>query len=461
MTFRTETSLSGKLLRRLLPAMLLMVVVSAIIAYLIAHQAATRAYDRSLIDSARAIANQVNYQDGNLTLRLPPVAEQMLLTDEFDTEYFQVVDANGKSIAGHRDLPRPEQLSPINPLAYDAMHNGQPVRVVALRAEKIGSPFMVIAAETIIKRQRMVSEILLAMLVPEMLLIMACAILVHLGIQNGLSGIGEIREQLARRSHADLRPLTLSDVPLELQPLLAETNRLLQRLEISTRAQHHLVANASHQLRTPIAALQGEAELALRSADPRGGLERVVASTRRVAHLAHQLLTLSRLDPGHLPQPRRVDLHLLLREAASRWMPMAISRNSDLGFELAPATVIGEAVWIEELATNLVDNALRYTPLGSIVTVRCGMRLGAAWLEVEDNGPGIPATEREHVFERFYRLQDSDAEGSGLGLSIVREAARTHGANVVIGDGANACGTLVRVKFPPPQPALASSSPSS
>jgi two-component system sensor histidine kinase TctE len=286
------------------------------------------------------------------------------------------------------------------------------------------------------------------MLIPELLLVAATVLLATYGIRRGLAGIGVVRDELAQRSQADLSPLPLAQVPEELRPLLEETNELLERLALSLEAHRHLVADASHQLRTPIAALQAEAEAALRSPNPKEALERIVAATRRLAHLAHQLLMLNRFEPGKVPALQEIDLAALLGAAAERWMPLANRKGIDLGFELAAAPVAGVPLWIEELANNLVDNALRHTSAQGVVTVRCGSDPAAGWMEVEDSGPGIPVEERERVFDRFYRLQENDGEGCGLGLAIVREVARVHGAAVTIDSGPIHGGARVTVRFP-------------
>ena len=177
-------------------------------------------------------------------------------------------------------------------------------------------------------------------------------------------------------------------------------------------------------------------------------LKKIVAGTRRITHLAHQLLTLSRLEPEQMLSPKIIDLAELTRDAADRWMPLAMQRNIDLGFELSPAKVMGDPVWLEELANNLIDNALRYTPSGGVVTVRSNSTASQITWEVEDSGPGIPTEEHERIFERFYRLDATGVDGCGLGLAIVREIVHNHNASIAIGKGANLGGALLRVTFP-------------
>ena len=443
-----QPSLAVRLLRRLLPLMAIIVLTGSGVAYFVAERVATVAYDRALLDAALAIASLVEVKDENLHLRLPVVAEKILQTDTYDEEFYEVIDANGKSLSGNVGLPRPSQPFEHGRLYYDGWFNGKAVRVAALSNELQGSSFIVLSAETKLKRDRLVSEILLAMLIPEVLLIIAATFMIRRSVRHGLASIQPLREELVRRSHSDLSQLPLNDIPEEIYPIFSEVNDLLARLSTSLEAKRHFVADASHQLRTPIAALQAEAEMALRSVDPHESLKRIVAGTQRITHLAHQLLTFSRLESQHIPAQTIIDLAELTRDAAERWMPLARQRNIDLGFELNTAWVTGDPVWLEELANNLIDNALRYTPCGGVVTVRCGSSGNQTSWEVEDSGPGIPAAEREPIFQRFYRLDTTGVDGCGLGLAIVREIAHNHNASIEIADGENLGGALLRVIFP-------------
>jgi two-component system sensor histidine kinase TctE len=443
-----KISLARKLLQGLLPLMLVILVSGGGVAYFVAHKAATVAYDRALMDSALAIAAHIEIVEGRLHLQLPQVAKEILLTDSYDQIFYEVVDANGETIAGDIGLPRPAQPFENENPYYDGRFHGKPVRVAALFHEYHSMPFTVLSAETKLKRDRLVSEILLAMVIPEVLLITAAIFMIRRSVRHGLASIHPLREELVRRTHTDLSRLSLTDIPEEIYPIFAEVNELLVRLSTALDAKRHFVADASHQLRTPIAALQAEAEMALRSADPSENLKKIVAGTRRITHLAHQLLTLSRLEPEQMLSPKIIDLAELTRDAADRWMPLAMQRNIDLGFELSSAKVMGDPVWLEELANNLIDNALRYIPSGGVVTVRCNSTASQITWEVEDSGPGIPTEEHERIFERFYRLDATGVDGCGLGLAIVREIAHNHNASIAIGKGANLGGALLRVTFP-------------
>ena len=442
-----QPSLARQLLRQLLPLMAAILITGSGVVYFVAHRAATVAYDRSLMDVSLALAEQVEIKDRHLHLQLPAIAEKVLLVDGYDKLFYEVLDSDGKPVAGNSELPRSTRPFEDGKLYYDGKIDGNAVRIAALLNERNGTSFIVLSAETKLKRDWLVGEIVLAMLVPEGLLIIVAVFLILRSVRRGLVSIQPLREELVRRTHTDLSQLPLKDIPEEIYPIFTEVNELLARLSHSLDANRRFIADASHQLRTPIAALQAEAEMALRSPDPSESLKKIVAGTHRITHLAHQLLTLSRLEPQQNHTLKIVDLAELTRAAAERWMPLALARNIDLGFELSPAKVMGEALWLEELANNLIDNAIRYTPCGGVITVRCGSTADQTSWEVEDSGAGIPAEEHERVFERFYRLDTTGVDGCGLGLAIVREIAHNHNASITIEKGPNLGGALIRVTF--------------
>ena len=443
-----SNSLSRLLLQKLLPSIGVVLLLGGALGYWVALRSATLAYDRSLLDANLAIAGQISVKDGHLDLHLPEAAQRVLVADNFDTIYYEIIDAEGHSLGGNATLPHSKLLADDVPQFFDGLYNGSPIRLAEMQFSAEGERFLVISAETMVKRDKLVNEILMAMMLPGLILAVACIVVVYRGISKGLAGIPRLRDELSRRSHADLSPLPLDEIPAELAPLFAEANDLLLRLAESIEKQRNFIADASHQLRTPIATLLAEAEQALRAENPRAELKNIVASTQRLSHVAHQLLTLSRFEPGQLSMSVVTDLASLATKSAERWVKLARPRNTDIGFELSPAPVLGDGFWLEELADNLVDNAIRYAPPGGIVTVRCGSYRSSAWLEVEDNGPGIPLQERSKVFERFYRLRATDSEGCGLGLAIVKEIAVAHNAVVLIETGSQHGGALVRISFP-------------
>jgi two-component system sensor histidine kinase TctE len=288
------------------------------------------------------------------------------------------------------------------------------------------------------------------MLLPELLLVLVSISVVWFGIRASLRPLAELRQELAGRSQADLSPVRV-DVPEEIQPVVTEVNGLLQRLEHSLGSQRNFVSDAAHQLRTPIAALQAQVEAAIieSAPDTRQKLEGILAAAHRLSHLVAQMLSLARAEPSLAQTQPEVSLEEVARQAAETWLPLAISKQIDLGFELSPAFVRGNSLLLEELLGNLLDNALRYTPTGGTVTVSCGQNAAGIWLGVEDSGKGIALAEREKVFARFHQPPGSLSDGNGLGLAIVREIARQHGGTAMATQSERLGGALVLVTLPP------------
>jgi two-component system sensor histidine kinase TctE len=228
-------------------------------------------------------------------------------------------------------------------------------------------------------------------------------------------------------------------------------NGLLEEVAQAAQNQQRFLANAAHQLRTPLAGLQAHTELALSQPMPdkaRAQIEQVHRATVRTARLANQLLALARAEQGGHANGAPVNLNGLIEGEADNWLRQAMAREVDLGFELEPASVKGDAFLLREALANLVHNAIEYAPSGAHVTVRAGKRNGGAFVEVEDDGPGIPQPERERVLERFYRVPGTPGTGSGLGLAIVRDIATGHGAGVELADGTGGRGLRVALTFP-------------
>jgi two-component system sensor histidine kinase TctE len=283
-------------------------------------------------------------------------------------------------------------------------------------------------------------------------------VLVWVGIQLGLRPIRRLRDEIAERSPQDLRPVVESSVPREIAPLAATINRLFLMLRTSVQSQQQFIANTAHQLRTPLTGMQAQLDLLLNepaAAPIRNRLATLQESVRQLAHSANQLLTLARADPAVniASKSQAVDLQAIVSEVVAKFFDRALQLNIDLGVELAPAQILADPALIDDLLSNLVDNALKYTPAGGRVTVSAGVEGGRPVLTVEDNGPGIPAPERQRVRQRFYRVANSPGHGSGLGLAIVEEIAQLYGASVGIGSGAHNLGTNVTVQFPEISPA--------
>jgi two-component system sensor histidine kinase TctE len=472
-TSRAPATLRRQLLLLLLLPLAMVWVFSAIAVYWFADSFAQLAYDRALFDTTLDISGQVRVNDGAVQVDLPRAALNMIENDEFDRVYYAVSGPRGEFVAGHRGLPLPPEDAAIGvsmgkPILYDADFSGAHVRVAALYAIPQGAtdktPVLVQVAETLNKRHTLSREILAGTLALELLLIGLAALVVWRGVKGGLRPLDALSAEIRNRSHRDLSPLPEAHAPGEVRPLIHAMNDLLGRLSGALSAQSRFIADAAHQLRTPLAGIRTQTELALRELEQtepgstgpdhvRRTLTQLNGATERTTHLVNQLLSLARAEPDALHSRRmaRLDLATLAREIAAAWVPRAVTRDIDLGFEAVEAGAVpvdGDALMLGELLTNLLDNAVRYTPRGGRVTVRLATEDGAAVLSVEDDGPGIPEAERERVFERFHRVLGSGADGAGLGLAIVREIAEAHGARVSLSPGAHGTGTRIRVAFP-------------
>jgi two-component system sensor histidine kinase TctE len=447
-----QSSLRRHLTYWLLGPLLLLVAAGSFVSYRIALSAANKAYDSALLDPALAIASHLKRSGTRLELDLPSIAIEALRIDTEDRVYYQVLGPGGELIAGTPRLPAPpELLHPGEHIYYDATLEGERVRIAARAVQVETGTAIVQVAETLIKRDKLVLELLVASTVPQVLIAFAAVALLWLGIGLGLRPLDRLRGEIAARSPRDLRPFSERDKPQEVGSLIAALNQLLSRLNAAIASQQRFIANAAHQLRTPLAGLKTHAELARRepsTSELRSLLDMIAGETQRTSHLVNQLLTLARAEPGETPSGQPVNLHEIVGRDVRDWVQRALGKNIDLGFELEDAWTLGEPLLLRELAANLLDNALAYTQSGGSVTVRTGVRNGESVLEVEDNGPGIPEAEREKVFERFYRVAATGGEGCGLGLSIVSEIAGRHNARVELALPAGGRGTLIRAVFP-------------
>lgn len=434
-----------------------------IISTIIDHDVATAFvnlnYDRELLDTALDLGRNVREANNQLYLDLPQPVIEMLISGEQGRYYYRANGPSGEYITGDPDLPDPPDGAQTDRVSYyDAIYRDEQIRVVGLRVPvRPGSgkgALLIQVAEKTRLRDEFARQILLKMIVPQGILVVLATLTVWFGVGIGLRALTSIRGQIERRSHVDLSPLRSDEAPAEVRPLIGAMNELLPRLSAALTGQQRFIADAAHQLRTPIAALKAQAELALREVSDeknRATLQQLHAAAEHASRLVSQLLTLARAEPGShrsvLREP--VEISALAREVAMEWVPQALQRGIDLGFDdgSVATTVSADPFLIRELLNNLIDNALNYTPEGGQVTVRIAGGTGVPALEIEDNGPGIPAEERERVFERFYRIPDSRADGCGLGLAIVREIAQGHGARVEVLPGREGRGTLMRVSF--------------
>jgi two-component system sensor histidine kinase TctE len=451
----TQRSLRALLLQLLLPPIAAMLAVGAYAAYRVAADPGAEAYDQSLINTAAALGERVRVQDGRIAFDLPNVAERVVRADRYDAVYYVVRGPAGERIAGDVGVPLPPAgaKDADGVTAYDGDYEGKRVRVVSVPVICGVEICTVSMAETTNKRKRLAREILVSSVLPQALLAAVTLGLVWFGVARGLRPLQDLSRDIGARSPHDLRPLDPGRSPAEARPLVESINHLLGEVTEANRNQQRFLANAAHQLRTPLAGLRAHAELALAQPLPeacRAELEHVHGASVRTARLANQLLALARAEAGvgAAAGEGRADLRLVIEAAADEWVHRALERDIDLGFELEAAQVRGDPVLLREALANLVHNALEYTPAGGRVTVRTRGGARAPRVEVEDDGPGIPPAERKRVLERFYRAPGTAGAGSGLGLAIVSEIASAHGARVEIGEGEGGRGCRVALVFP-------------
>jgi two-component system sensor histidine kinase TctE len=339
------------------------------------------------------------------------------------------------------------------------MYRNEPIRAVALRVPvRPGSgkgAIMIQVAEKATLRIDSARQIMLRMMMPQAVLVILAALAVWFGVGFGLRALTSVRTEIESRSHVDLSPISESNTPYEVRPLVRAMNDLLSRLSAALAAQQRFIADAAHQLRTPVAALKTQTELAVRqvgNGEAQATLQQLHTAADHAARLVSQLLTLARAEPGsHRSVMReRLNLAALARETAGDWVPRALNRSIDLGFDdiSSDTEISADPFLVRELLNNLIDNAINYTPSGGHITVRVLQNERRPTLEVEDDGCGIPDDEREKVFERFYRSAGGNPEGCGLGLAIVREIAQGHGATATIHNGAGGRGTRIVIAFP-------------
>ncbi len=456
MSLRDQT-LRGKLLRWVLIPLSLLLLVDAGGSYIIANRLAQRVQDADLAEIARELALHVRIMPGSAALAfdLEADVQRTLLLDDVDSLHYAVTSGAGQRIAGDAALPAPLPGGARDNYR-DATLGGVAVRIVERHAQVDRRPVTVQVAGTTLRRHALAAEILVDVILPQLVLIVISGLLVWFGVGRGLAPLRELSRALAARSHRDLSAVSAPQVPGEIDPLLAAINDLMARLDDVLLHQNRFIADAAHQLRTPVAGLKAHIEVALREEDParvRQSLAQLYIGVERMSRLVAQLLSLARNEPNTVKAMpvADVDLAKLAFDTTMELVPLAYRRNIDLGFDGRRDQVIvaGDAARLSELINNLLDNAIRYSRDGGRVTVSVAA-LPAPRLSVSDDGPTIPVPERERVFERFHRLLGSDADGSGLGLAIVREIATLHGASIVLDDDVDGVGNTFTVSFPLP-----------
>jgi two-component system sensor histidine kinase TctE len=416
--------------------------------------------DRTLLASARAIAERIRQSDGVLEAPIPPSALEMFASDIPDRVVYRVTSPAGVLIAGDPDVILPPQSPPgLAPLYFDSSFRGQAVRAVVIAQPVIGGGSsagnaLVAVGQTLQGHDRLVTSLWFKALRDQVLLVIAAGILALFGLQRGLAPLIALRRQVVNRDPAVLTPLDTASVQSELRPLVDALNEAFARIQRQIETQRRFVANAAHQLRTPLALLKTQATVGLRepsAAAKDEALGAIDATVNGMSRLSNQLLSLARAEQGSASlRKEAVDLVAIARAAVESLLDLAAQRRIDLGFEApeGPLPVHGHATLLRELVVNLVHNALRYSPEGALVTAALQGGDAAIVLRVEDNGPGIPAAERERVFERFYRAPATGPDGTGLGLAIAREIVAAHDGDITLTERVPPPGLAVIVRLP-------------
>jgi two-component system sensor histidine kinase TctE len=460
-----QGSLFGEILDWMLAPLLLIWPISVALTWLVAQGIASRPYDRELGEMARSLGLQVAAEAPPLGLAkgkdryaLAPEAAALLRADASDTVFYQVLGLRGELLSGDSALPVPTEEAPIVPWELhfrDDEVGSDAVRVAYLWVSPEGQAgstkvMLVQVAETLGKRARLTNEIIKGVILPQFVILPLAVLLVWLALARGISPLNELQRRIRSREASDLSPIDEQRVPDEVAPLVQAINDLLMRLDSSMSRQKHFLADAAHQLKTPLAGLRTQAELVQREIEAgrsspdelKRSLSQIARASERAAHMVNQLLAMARAeDAEHALRREPVDLCEVAIDTVRDFVPRALERRIDLGYDgVVPddsrLRVHGHPVLLGELIRNLVDNALLYTPAGGVVTVRVvedpfGQ---VVVLQVEDTGPGIPPGEREKVFQPFYRSLGSGVEGSGLGLAIVQEIVQQHDAELTLDD---------------------------
>ncbi|MDN5842783.1 MAG: sensor histidine kinase N-terminal domain-containing protein [Alcaligenaceae bacterium] len=461
---RHRTLLSRILFWMIVP-LFIMWSIGIVITYFISQNIANAPYDRTLASHLKLLRHEVEQQRLHPGLVLSESANTILKGDDPQAAtIWQILDANGRIVAGDAAIPTPENWAyDIDQVRYrNGRIDGKSIRIAYEWGgrDRNGVGFLTVVAEPGEERATLQQEILTGMLTPQLIILPLATMLAGLGLTQGLEPLSLLQEHMRKRKPSDLSPIRDDLAPAEIVPLIAAMNNVLHRLEASIESQRRFVANAAHQLKTPLAGIRTQCELALREKDPTkmtASLEQLQTGSQRATRLVNQLLALARaenLDHANAYASAAFDLNELAETCTLDWVDKAIECGIDLGFDPAetPLPIFGSRIMINELLNNLIENALLYTQAGGRVTVRAEARDEQVLLHVVDSGPGIPEDLQARVFDRFFRVLGNQAEGSGLGLAIVKEIADHHLAGIEFlppetFDGSPA-GTHICIAFP-------------
>jgi two-component system, OmpR family, sensor histidine kinase TctE len=446
-----SSSISRQLVFWLAVPLMLLALGGALVHYLTNVAPSVIGRDQRLKEVANALMSRIVIENGAVTLDSAAADKPRMPSP--DAFRYAIRDRYGRLLFGDPDIAT-VPLNDANDQVFAMTRVGnRNARSLATRFDTAAGMLMLVVADVHPTTEPAARFGLMSTLLWDFVQLDITLVLVWVGIQLGLRPVKRLREEIGRRSALDLRPIDESSVPREIAPVVVTLNRLFGMLRTSVQSQQQFIANTAHQLRTPLTGML--AQLELLAAEPAAAplqdrLATLQEGVRQLAHSANQLLSLARADPSVniAAKNQRVSLDAIVREVVARFIDRAIQSDIDLGVETAAVSVTADPSLLDDLLSNLVDNALKYTPAGGTITVSAGANAGRPFIAVVDSGPGIPESERERVRQRFYRLPNSPGHGSGLGLAIADEIAKLYDADLAIGAGENGAGTRVCLQFP-------------
>jgi two-component system, OmpR family, sensor histidine kinase TctE len=447
-------SLRGRLLWWLLLPLAAFVSISGAISYRNAQTTADLVQDNALLSSMRIIGEDIDWDNGNVSIQIPPAALELFESPEQDSVFYRVEASGHRLVAGSPELPLPPHTSDSPTLYVTRLEDGRAVRAVAYvrqlydtgRTEEV----IVAVAKTEGSRDAMVWRLLRPQLFGEVLTLVLAMVFVYLGLTFELRPLMKVKDDVADRNPSQLQPIRVARLHVELRPIVDAINQCIARMGQQAATQRQFISDAAHQMRTPLTLLVAQIQFARQRENRDAPLAEALAgmhkSSRKLTTLTDKLLLLAQAESAAPSSAReRVDLSALIAGVLEELIAFAQSREIDLGAELEDGLIVtGDEALTAALVTNLVDNALRYTQAGGRVTVQTTRRDDMAIVRVIDNGPGIKAEARARVFERFYRASNH-ADGTGLGLPIVREIAHRQGGTVTLESGEEGVGLVATV----------------
>lgn len=451
-----RTTLKRTLLLRLLIPIVILWIIEGALAFVISKRFADRAYDQNLLQTAQQLATQVYFERSVPHLDLSEQAARILTFDATEKVYYAVYDRDARFVYGNRGLPLISLHHPLNePVFFDASLSGKTVRSVIIVLEREHQRAILQAAATTIVRDQTPYAILAFIVVPQFIIGVLVLMLMDNALDSGLLSLHKLRDNMRERNANDLKPIDMGQDPQEIADLKEAVNTLLQRIRRVIADEQDFIANVTHQLRTPLAGLRTQIELAQRETEPQAlshSLNQMLRSTDQGIHRLNQLLALTRGQARSLSGLQMVecDVVAIARQVTTDMVPQAIRAGIDLGFDASVESLrtLSIADLLAECIANLVDNAIRHCPNNTEVTVSVGQNEQGIVIAVTDNGPGIPRNAYQQVFERYYRLAPQRSDGSGLGLTIVREFVELLGGSVSIAAPTQGKGARIEILLP-------------